>query len=236
MIEALMGFMGDKQRWRTMPWMVAFFGILVVPLGIASISLIILQPVAVGAWCTPCLLAALAMLIMIALTLDEVVAMGLFLAQARREGQSLWRTFWLGGTLDGTDPDPGTLRPDVVSAKAMVWGVALPWNLLVSVALGLWLMTSPTVFGSLGRAAHSDHLIGALVVTVAMVALADVGRAARYLNVVFGAWFIVAPWLLSGATTTAAWNDVAVGIALILVSLRRGPVGERYGSWQRLIR
>ena len=236
MVEALMGFMGDKHRWRTMPWMVAFFGILVVPLGIASITLIILQPVAVGAWCTPCLLAALAMLIMIALTLDEVVATGMFLVQARREGQSLWRTFWFGGTLAGTGPDPGTVRPDVVSPKAMVWGVALPWNLLVSVALGLWLMASPTVFGSVGRAAHSDHVIGALVVTVAMVALADVGRAARFVNVVFGAWFIVAPWLLSGETTAAAWNDVAVGVALVLLSLPRGPVGERYGGWQRFIR
>ena len=37
LIEALMGFMGDKHRWRTMPWMVTFFGILVVPLGLVSI-------------------------------------------------------------------------------------------------------------------------------------------------------------------------------------------------------
>ncbi len=58
MIEFLMGFMGDKARWRTMPWMVTFFGILVVPLGVVSVALIILQPIAVGAWCTPCLVAA----------------------------------------------------------------------------------------------------------------------------------------------------------------------------------
>ncbi|MBF6592393.1 MAG: vitamin K epoxide reductase family protein, partial [Ktedonobacterales bacterium] len=115
MIEALMGFMGDKQRWRTMPWMVTFFGILVIPLGIVSVSLIILQPVAVGDWCTPCLIAALAMLIMIALTLDEVVAMVMFLVQAKREGQSLWRTFWLGGTLATVGRQEQPVRPDVVS-------------------------------------------------------------------------------------------------------------------------
>jgi len=57
MVEFLMGFMGDKARWRTMPWMVTFFGILVVPLGVVSITLIVLQPLAVGAWCTPCLIA-----------------------------------------------------------------------------------------------------------------------------------------------------------------------------------
>jgi hypothetical protein len=238
MVEALMGFMGDKARWRTMPWMVSFFGVLVVPLGIASITLILLQPVAVGAWCTPCLIAALAMLTMIALTLDEVVATGQFLVQARREGQSVWRVFWLGGAIAKTDPDPdsATIRPDVVSVKAMVWGVPLVWTLLASAALGLWLMASPALFGTVDRAADSDNVVGALVVTVAIIALADVGRAARFANVAFGVWIIASPWLLRGGTTTAVWNDVIVGVALILLSLPRGPVRERFGSFQRYIR
>ena len=32
-LEILTGVIGDKRRWRTMPWMVLFFGILIVPLG-----------------------------------------------------------------------------------------------------------------------------------------------------------------------------------------------------------
>jgi nucleoside-diphosphate-sugar epimerase/uncharacterized membrane protein len=235
MVEFLMGFMGDKRRWRTMPWMVTFFGILVVPLGVVSIVLIILQPLAVGAWCTPCLIAAIAMLIMIALTVDEVVAMGQFLVQARREGQPFWRTFWLGGTLRTTQ-DTGPIRRDVVSVKAMVWGVALPWNLLLTAGLGVWLMFTPSVLGTAGRAAHSDHLIGALIVTVAVIALADVSRATRFVNIIFGAAVIAAPWILSGATTASKWSNLAAGALVILLSLRRGPVGERYGTWQRYIR
>ncbi len=235
MVEFLMGFMGDRRRWRTMPWMVTFFGILVVPLGVVSITLIILQPLAVGAWCTPCLVAAAAMLVMIALTLDEVVAMGQFLVQARREGQPLWRTFWLGGTLREL-PDVGPTRPDVPGAKAMVWGVALPWTLMLSVAAGVWLMLTPWALGSLGTAAHSDHLVGALIVTVAVIALADVGRAARFVNVLFGTWVIASPWVLAGASAGSRWSNVAVGALVILLSLRRGPVGERYGTWERFIR
>lgn len=235
MIEFLMGFMGDKRRWRTMPWMVTFFGILVVPLGIVSITLIILQPLAVGAWCTPCLIAAGAMLTMIALTLDEVVAMGQFLVQARREGQPFWRTFWLGGTLRKM-PDTGPVRPAAVSAKAMVWGVALPWNLLLSIGLGGWLMLAPSVLGITGAAAHSNHLVGALIVTTAAIALADVGRATRFINILFGAWVIIAPWILDGATTASTWGGVLVGALVILLSLPRGPVGERYGTWERFIR
>jgi uncharacterized membrane protein len=237
MIEFLMGFMGDKYRWRSMPWMVMFFGILVVPLGVVSITLIALQPIAVGAWCTPCLIAAAAMLVMVSLTLDEVVAMGVFLVLARREGQPLWQTFWAGGTLrDAAAQAAAPVRPDVVSAAATVWGVALPWNLLASIALGLWLLVAPYVLGSGGRAAHSDHLIGALIVTVAMTALADVGRAARFVNVLLGAWVMVSPWLLGGATASAVWNDAIVGALVILLSFRRGRIRERYGDFERFIR
>jgi uncharacterized membrane protein len=235
MIEFLMGFMGDKSRWRTMPWMVTFFGILVVPLGIVSITLIIMQPLVVGAWCTPCLIAAAAMVIMIALTLDEVVAMVQFLVQAMREGQPFWKTFWMGGTLKNL-PVVEHVHPDVVSAGAMVWGVQVPWTLLASVVVGAWLMFAPAALGSTGLAAHSDHLVGALMVTVAVMALADVGRALRFINVLFGAWVIASPWLLAGATPASQWSDVIVGVLVILLSLPRGSVRESYGTWQRYIR
>ena len=33
LVELLSGFMGDPRRWRTMPWMVALFGFMVIPLG-----------------------------------------------------------------------------------------------------------------------------------------------------------------------------------------------------------
>jgi uncharacterized membrane protein len=234
-VEALMGFMGDRQRWRTMPWMVTFFGILVVPLGVISIMLIVLQPLAVGAWCTPCLVAAGAMLLMIALTLDEVIAMGQFLVQARREGQPLWRTFWAGGSLQDL-PATVPVRPDVVSGGAMVWGVALPWSLLLSVLVGLVLMASPEITSAGGDAANSDQLLGALIVTVAMIALADVGRITRFLNILFGAWVVIAPWILDGATSSSTLSAAIAGVLVILLSLPRGPVGERYGTWQGYIR
>ncbi len=234
-IEFLMGFMGDKVRWRTMPWMVTFFGILVVPLGIVSITLIILQPLAVGAWCTPCLIAAAAMVLMIALTLDEVVAMCQFLAQARHEGQPFWRTFWMGGTLRDL-PVVSPVHADVVRPMAMLWGVALPWNILASVALGVWLMFTPSVLGSAGMAAHSDHLFGALIVTFGVMALADVGRALRFVHMLFGALVIAAPWVVNGATSGSRWSDLVAGVLVLLLSIPRGAVGERYGSWERFIR
>jgi uncharacterized membrane protein len=51
LLEALAGLLGGTRRWRTMPWAVLLFGVLVVPVGVVSIVLVMLQPLAVGAWC-----------------------------------------------------------------------------------------------------------------------------------------------------------------------------------------
>lgn len=238
-IEALMGYMGGPARWRTMPWMVTFFGVLVIPLGVVSITLVILQPVAVGAWATLALATAIAMLIMIPLTLDEVVAMGQFLARSRWEGKSLWRTFWMGGTVEGGSGDqrsPRFTAPLAESGPAMVWGVTIPWSLLASTALGLWLMAAPAVLGSMGTAADNSRIMGALIVATAVIAMAEVGRPLRFLNVLFALWVIGAPWILSGATTVTTWNNAVVGALVLLLSVRRGMIRERYGSWNRFIR
>lgn len=89
--------------------------------------------------------------------------------------------------------------------------------------------------GSSGRAAHSEHLVGALIVTMTMVALADVGRAARVVNMFLGAW-VLAPWLLEGATAGAVWSGAIAGALVIILSIRRGRIGERYGEFERFVK
>jgi hypothetical protein len=70
---------------------------------------------------------------------------------------------------------------------------------------------------------------------VAGIATAEVIRAGRFLNLLLGAWLVVAPWLLGGAGLAAQVNDVVVGLALALLSLPLGPVREHYGSWDRWV-
>jgi hypothetical protein len=111
----------------------------------------------------------------------------------------------------------------------------IPWTLALSAALGVWLMFAPGVLQTAGAAADSDHLVGALVVTFSVIAWGEVTRAARFANVLFGAWLIVGPWFLAGTTPLACWNDLAVGVALLLLSIRRGKVNERFGSWDRCV-
>ena len=244
--EFLMGYMGSPSRWRTMPWMVAFFGFLVIPLGLTHIFLVISQPVVVHEWCTMCLLAAMIMLPMIPLEVDEVIAMFQHLKQAKQRGDrggSLWTIFWKGGQSDGCKPDersPALIefpkRPWELF-KASFWGMSFPWTLVASTALGVVLMFCPTWFGVAieTRAADIDHLGGALIVTMSVITMGEVVRIGRYLNVVLGLAVAAGPWLLGGDMGYALTSTV-LGLLVAVLAVPRGKVTETFGAWDRWIR
>jgi hypothetical protein len=237
-LEVLSGFMGDARRWRTMPWMVLIFYVLVVPLAIVHVVLVILQPVLVGYWCAVCLAAAFTMLLMIPLAVEEVIAMFQFLKRAGPEGQPLWSAFWRGGTLKEVSTDarmPEFPAPSARAASAMIWGVSIPWTLLLSAGVGITLMTAPALLGITGPLADSEHLTGAVVLAFSVIATAEVVRAARWLNVLLGLWTVAAPWLLSGGGPIARWTAALAAVTLVLISLPRGTIREQYDGWNRAI-
>ncbi|WP_197443983.1 vitamin K epoxide reductase family protein [Maioricimonas rarisocia] len=246
-LEFLMGYMGSPSRWRTMPWMVAFFGILVIPLGLTHIFLVISQPVIVHEWCFMCLLAAAIMLPMIPLEVDEVVAMIQHVRQAKARGDrggSLWTIFWKGGKADNCTPDersPALMelpnQPWSVF-KASIWGMSFPWMLTLATILGIGVMFCPTAFGIPieSRAADIGHLGGALIVTVSVIVMGEALRIGRYLNVLLGLIVAVGPWLTSEATTGYAITCGILGVLVIALSIPRGKITESFGSWDRYVR
>ena len=237
-LEFLMAVMGDKRRWRTMPWMVLALAVLIVPLGGVSIFFIIIQPIVIGTWCTLCLVAALLMAIMIPYSLDEFVAMGQFLTASHRKRKPFWRTFWMGDAMEGGSEDnakafSGTTREMLAEAAR---GVTIPPALVLSAAVGVWLMFTRMTFGNSGAMANSDHLVGALVVTVAITAWAEVARPVRFVNALFGAWLVAAPWFLDGVgSSLAIWNGMVSGALLIILSIPKGPVRDSYAGWNRFV-
>ncbi len=61
-------------------------------------------------------------------------------------------------------------------------------------ALGLWLMFAPFTLGFEASLADGDHLVGALIITFSVIAMAEVARYLRFINIVVpGAWLIAAP-------------------------------------------
>jgi hypothetical protein len=236
-LEVLMGAKGGTNRWRTMPWMVVIFALLVVPLGIVSILLIISQPILLHQWCFLCLLAGFCMLIMVVLTIDEMFAVFQFLHLARKARLPFWRTFFKGGILTGIQDDTRTptFYDNFKRSFFTMWtGTGFIWNLVLSAAVAMWLMFCPSIFHLQGYGADVDHLLGSLIIVFSTLSLAEVARSFRFVNILFGILLIASTWFVN--PLNASWNHLLIGVLVILLSLRKGPIKESYGSWSSCIK
>jgi hypothetical protein len=244
-LEILTGVIGLRSRWRTMPWLVILFGLMIVPLSVVSISFVIIQPIVIGTWGTLTLIGAAAMLLQIPYAIDEVIASLQFLRRRVHAGNNWLCVFFVGDT-DETTPAATTASTAAIEAKSvrddfdrsglaivrdMVGGgVSLPWNLALSGLVALSLLFTRLTFGSSGAMADADHAIGLLVLTTLSIAAAEPARPVRYLNVLFGGALLATPFAFD-AGTAATINSLACGIALVLLSRRAGSIRQSYGHW-----
>jgi hypothetical protein len=238
-MEVMTGFMGDRARWRTAPWIVVMFALLVLPLGVTSVVLVITQPIIVGSWCGLCLIAAVALLTSVPLAVHEAVAVGQFLVEAKANKMNLWEVFWMGGTIiraGKEDPDRMNYTLDQ-RWIASVQGVTVPTTIFVQLVIGIWLMARPDLFPYAGTAsANCDHLLGAMVVTVAAVATAEVTRIARFVHIPLGIALIAVAFIFAADVPLIFWSEIISGIALILLAIPRGEIVERYAGWDKFVR
>ena len=178
-----------------------------MPLGAVSIFFIIIQPILFGTWCGLCLVTAVITVVMIPYSIDELIATAQFLLQSRRAGRPFWRTFWRGDQLPGggrdTIPGMDARFGDALKTFA-TGGVTFPWTLVAASALGVVLMCTRLLFGAGDTMADSDHLVGCIVITVAVTSFAEVARPVRLINVPLGAWLIAAPFVPSAARRQSA--------------------------------
>jgi hypothetical protein len=177
------------------------------------------------------------MLAQIPYSLDELVATGQFLWRRKRAGRGLSRIFFVGDTDEGgreMAADDFEQRPRRILAEIASGGVGLPWNLALCLVIGVWLMFTRITLGSDGGMANADHLIGSLVLTVTVSALAEVARPLRFVNMAFGLALLITPFTY-GVDWPATMASLVCGIALIALSVRRGRIRSSYGSWDRFI-
>jgi hypothetical protein len=67
------------------------------------------------------------------------------------------------------------------------------------------------------------------------VAWAEVTRTVRFLNVLIGLAIAVAIWFLPEVSLAARVSDLVAGVVLIVLSVPRGPIRDRYGSWDPFV-
>jgi hypothetical protein len=96
-------------------------------------------------------------------------------------------------------------------------------------------MFYPGNFGLIGSAANNFTTLGALVVTFSVIAMAEVGRALRFINIAFAAWLIAAMFLLKNVPAQALWNAIISGVIVIALSFPKGRIREKYGTFDRYI-
>ncbi|HLH25267.1 MAG TPA: vitamin K epoxide reductase family protein [Chloroflexota bacterium] len=227
--EALVGLLGGRARWRTQPWLVVLYGLIVVALGATSVGLVITQGVVFHAWCTLCLLSATISIVILGPALREVLAALQYLNRVAVAGAPAWSAFW-------GRPAAGTAARVAGPRAPRTARGARGWPSLVALALGIWLMAAPAVLGyGGGLAAANDRVVGPLVAACGWVSLWGVGRPLRWAYGALGIWLLIAPSLLSyGPVPTV--NSIVVGVLLAVLAWGGAPARDRLGGgWGALL-
>lgn len=112
--DAVFGIAGSTKRWRDRPWLVIVFGIDVIPLGIVSVILVLIQGFYLNAWCFLCLVTAVISIILIILAYDEVWSSIRYLYYVRKKyPKYFWNIFW------------GIKPPEEIEKKYLIQKVAV---------------------------------------------------------------------------------------------------------------
>lgn len=110
------------------------------------------------------------------------------------------------------------------------------WAQISNTVLGIWLIAAPGVLGYSGIASVNDRIVGPWVAAIAYIAVWEVNRGLRYLNMVFGIWLMIAGWILD-YPVPAAMNVVIIGVLIVSFSCVEGKRRHQYaGGWASLWR
>jgi uncharacterized membrane protein len=104
--DLIFGLAGSTRRWQYRPWLVLLFGLDVIPLGIVSAVLVVMQGTVVGAWCFLCLVTAVISLVLVALAYDEVWSTLQYLKRVWRQTRKvrvLWYVFWGRASIEANE-------------------------------------------------------------------------------------------------------------------------------------
>lgn len=91
----------------------------------------------------------------------------------------------------------------------------------LNVLAGIWLIIAPFVLGYANQTPTTNDIwLGIIVGVLALIRA--VTRGAQWLswiNILAGIWLIIAPFVLGYAITTPRWNDIILGIIVIILAL-----------------
>ncbi|HUV71396.1 MAG TPA: SPW repeat protein [Clostridia bacterium] len=90
----------------------------------------------------------------------------------------------------------------------------------VNLIAGLWLIIAPFVLGfsEITAATINDIVLGAIIAIVSAIRIFSSVRWnwLSWLNVLLGFWLIIAPFVLAYPAATPRFNDIILGIVVII--------------------
>lgn len=237
-ITFFLALWGGTARWRTSPWLVLLFGILILPIGIASALLILCQPILIDAWCLWCLVIAFFQLFIAMFSVDEIIAALDLLARGQKLGKDSWNILWNGGS-EGWEAEPKEIEqmvPKKGPITEMLRGVSVPWSLSISLLMGICLMLLTKLFNySINFPPELDYFFGAWIITVSILAMAEVARAVRWLNLLNALGILFVSWLVWRDPFVNQWDNFIFSALLVILILMPCPIKEHYGDWEKHI-
>ena len=217
-IEFFSACQGSQTRWRSAPWLVLVFGILVIPVSLVSIVLIILQPIAVGTWCTLCLTTAACMLIAIPFAIGEVAATLQYLKQASKS-RPLLSVIFKGGPCPNETIDESTPNMDCSFAtiiKSSISGMHFDWKLVLCALCGILLMATPSILGIEGALFDLDPILGAFTAVLCVLSFSDFLKHARQINWLLALIIFITAFAFGDNTTIIALHGALACVIALL--------------------
>lgn len=104
------------------------------------------------------------------------------------------------------------------------------WSQIAMSVLGIWLMVSPGVFDFSKKISDNAHIVGPLIASFSIIAIWECTRNLRWMNLPFGLWLLLAPWVLQYGDSAALWNDYAVAVLIIILCFVKPKREHRFGG------
>lgn len=108
------------------------------------------------------------------------------------------------------------------------------WFRVANTAVGIWLMAAPAVLGYGPPAADFHRIIGPTAAAFAIIAIAEVTRPLRWVNLPLGAALVIGALFIGNEAAT--YTGVVSGLAMMALSVPRGRRDHAVGGgWKALV-
>ncbi|WP_456866232.1 SPW repeat domain-containing protein [Galbibacter sp. BG1] len=109
------------------------------------------------------------------------------------------------------------------------------WARFINIAIGLWLMISPSLLDFNDMSKNNAHIVGPIVITFSIIGISGATRNVRLWNFPLAFWLLVSPWILNYENHISILHHVVSGILILFFCTIKGKITRKYGGgWSAL--